>query len=881
MAKLVVRSGRNAGADYKLSGERILLGRRSANEVPIEDAKASREHAVIHRRENIFYLQDLSRNGTLLNGSPASKLDEGNKLKFGDQIKIGDTVLEVVDEKTEALGIDIPGYKIMEVVGSGGMGTVYKARQISMDRIVAIKVLNERYSANTEFVERFIQEARAAGKLNHPNVIHVHDISRANGRHYFSMEFIDGSSVKELLRTRKKFEINEALDVVLQASKALEFAHENRIVHRDIKPDNIMLTKDGIVKIADLGIAKTFDGAPADVSGPAGNRRVLGTPHYMAPEQALGKVIDHRVDIYSLGATFYHMVTGSTPFKGQNAQDILKAHIQESLPAIQDLNAAVPDPVCFIIERMMAKMPEKRYPDMTALITDIERVQRGKVEGIKRVEEGASSIMPAAPAPKGGKRAPRADTVQEDAVDDAPTGAQKIISRVGLVAALVVVFAGVAASVVLISRYLNTVQDGAPTAGGTGAKPDLPGVNTHSNPEAKKLLLAAVAAQEKDPSEYERLLREIRDKFATSSEFEEAKRRLDDYANYEKDTEKKKAAAVLADAKTFEGANPDNLDECINKFRLAVASAQNVPGVLDEAKASFERLKKKQDDEKARAVEAAFKTAFAASSASKAKHDYDAARLALQEAIKNNDAAPQKADADAELARINTEAQARFKETQDAAVALDIPAALAAWNSYSAEVKDAAAANDLQAARDALEAKSKQLVQDELAKVTEKARKYDFLEAFNIVHTLQKRLHETQWAEMANKKDLMLKIEKTLHDKLGGAINERLKTGNVPLDFTIETRFGDVKWAVSGFRSEQLSLDAISTKSAPGFTKRLSDFSAKEQYQFHLLFLPKPLSTDDHKALSAFCMEHDLSAEAQAHDQKAAEPAPAPAPGTN
>src|SRR6185436_7641181 len=218
----------------------------------------------------------------------------------------------------------------------------------------------------------------------------VHDISRANGRHYFSMEFIDGPSVKETLKLEKKLDVNRALDIALQAAKALEFAHENKIVHRDVKPDNIMLTREGIVKIADLGIAKTFEeGAPSAKEA----RRVMGTPHYMAPEQALGKTIDHRVDIYSLGATFYHMVTGTTPFAGSTAHEILKAHIQQSLPPIQDLNPKVPDPVCFIIERMMAKLPEKRYPDMSKVIADIERVQRGVIAGIDRIEAGESTIM--------------------------------------------------------------------------------------------------------------------------------------------------------------------------------------------------------------------------------------------------------------------------------------------------------------------------------------------------------------------------------------------------------------------------------------------------------------------------------------------------------
>src|SRR6201995_4154138 len=217
VAKLVIRAGRNVGSEFKLQGTKLIIGRRSANAVPIADPKASREHAVINVKDEIFYVQDLSRNGLSGNGKPSSKEEPGTPFTFGDRIQIGDTVMELIDEKSEAINLEVPGYQIHEKVGVGGMGTVFKAKQLSMDRIVALKVLNERYSANEEFVDRFKREARAAGKLNHPNVIHVHDISRANGRHYFSMEFIDGPSVRELLKKDKRIEVNKALDMVLQA----------------------------------------------------------------------------------------------------------------------------------------------------------------------------------------------------------------------------------------------------------------------------------------------------------------------------------------------------------------------------------------------------------------------------------------------------------------------------------------------------------------------------------------------------------------------------------------------------------------------------------------------------------------------------------------
>ena len=890
MAKLVVRSGSTSGSEFKLNADRLIMGRRSANPIPIADVKASREHAVIFRKDGgVYFIQDLSRNGTLLNGQPVNKSEEGNKLRYGDRIKIGDTVMEIVDEKNEPIKIEIPGYKIMEGVGSGGMGTVYKARQLSMDRIVAIKVLNERYSANSEFVERFIREARAAGKLNHPNVIHVHDISRANGRHYFSMEFIDGSSLKDTMREKKKFDINQGLDVVLQTAKALEFAHENHIIHRDIKPDNIMLTKEGIVKIADLGIAKTFEEQPAQ---PGQDRRVLGTPHYMAPEQALGKTIDHRVDIYSLGATFYHMVTGTTPFAGNTAQAILKAHIQESLPAIQDLNPSVPDPVCFMIERMMAKLPEKRYPSMSALIADIERVQRGAIAGIDRVQEGESSIMLVAKkgpgkgaekadkAPKAEKpklKSGRSDDDKDDGdkeVDDdeQATGAQSPVAKIGYAVAMVVVFAAVVAGVVYGARYLEAQQNktnnaGIPKAGESGKDP----VAQRSNPEAKKLLAAAAAAQNNDPSLYEGNLRQIMNKYPTSVEAEEAKRKLDEYANASKENDKKNAEQALADAKKFESENGEKTAECLDKFNKAILASKNFPAVLEEARVRHDALTKKQDAETAKSTDAAYTAALSTADSAKVKGDYDGARTALKDVIAKYGNAPQKTSAEAELAKVDADAKARFKESKDAAAGLDIAPALAEWAKYTAEVKDAEAAKDADAAKQELETKAQQVMTEDITKGSEKARKYDYASALQIVHALQKKLKDTKWSDILVKKAESLKLQKDLHDRVTNLMNDKLKNGSVPIDFPIETKFGEVKWAISSAHNDMLNIDAVSTKSAPGFTRKLADFTTKEQYQIYVMFLPKPLPQADHKALSAFCAERELTTESDMHSQKASE----------
>ncbi|MGD0092822.1 MAG: protein kinase [Planctomycetota bacterium] len=872
MAKLVVKSGRNTGEEYVLSEDRLILGRRSSCPIPIVDVKASREHAAVFHKNNEIFIQDLSRNGTLVNSLPVSKSEQGTLLKFGDRIKIGETELELVDETKEPINIDIPNYQILARVGQGGMGAVYKARQMSMDRIVAIKVLNERYASNPEFRDRFTREARAAGKLNHPNVIHVHDISSANGRHYFSMEFVDGPSVKEMLRAGKRIEVNRALDIVLQTAKALEFAHENKVVHRDVKPDNIMLTKEGIVKLADLGIAKTFEEKQATEKE---RRRVMGTPHYMAPEQALGKAIDHRVDIYSLGATLYHMVTGKTPFAGNSAHEILKAHIQESLPPIQDLNPAVPDHVCFIVERMMAKLPEKRYPDMTRVIADIEKVQRGASAGIARLEAGESAVLRTAKQKEEAKEEkasglpPQEEDAEEPKSDTAelPTDLHLRIRGILLVAGLVLVFAGVVAGVVYIASHVKKPGVGTEGAEGGGvAQPGGGGGETpedRSNPEAKKLLKAAEEAQRNnDPSEFERLLKELQVKYPTSPEAAEGKRRLDEGAKRAQEEGRKVAEKLLKEAKSFEAANPTSLSETIKKYKSAADAARDFPNLAEEAKAKVDALQKRAQTEQGRAVDAALRTATEAANAAKARSDYDAARTALQEFIKANATAPQKGDADAALEKTNAEATARLKEVQDAAANLDVVAALGRWAKYTEEVKDAVAANDAKTACQALEAKADKLTQEELDKASEKAKKYNYTDPLSGIRALLKRLTGLKKCEeLLKAKEESLRRQEDIHKKFVAAAAEKLKAGAVPLPFNVETRFGDMKWKATRIASDHVELDAMAA-GTPGITKRLGDMKPDEQYKLYLLFLPKDsLSADDKKSLEAFCQERGVTGE--------------------
>jgi len=270
----------------------------------------------------------------------------------------------------------IPGYQILEKLGAGAMATVYKARQLSLDRDVAVKVLPKRLSENPEYVERFYKEGRAAARLNHNNIVQAIDVGYAGGYHYFVMEYVRGKTVYDDLAKGRVYPEAEALDVVIQIAEALQHAHERGLIHRDVKPKNIMITEDGVAKLADMGLAREAeDQAAAQME--AG--RAYGTPYYISPEQIRGELdIEYRADIYSLGATFYHMVAGRVPFEAPTPSAVMHKHLKEPLVPPDHINPALSVGVAEVIEMMMAKRQEDRYPSVGALLEDLRAIRRGE-----------------------------------------------------------------------------------------------------------------------------------------------------------------------------------------------------------------------------------------------------------------------------------------------------------------------------------------------------------------------------------------------------------------------------------------------------------------------------------------------------------------------
>ena len=300
----------------------------------------------------------------------------------------------------------IPGYQLISKLGKGAMATVYKARQVSLDRIVAVKVLPKRSSENVEFVERFYKEGKAAARLSHNNIVQAIDVgSSPEGYHYFVMEYVEGKTLYDIMQPPpvgegKAFAEAEALDTTIQICDALAHAHQRGLIHRDVKPKNILLTPEGVAKLTDLGLARATDDKDA-AETEAG--KAYGTPYYISPEQIRGDVdIDFRADIYSLGATMYHLVTGRPPFDGETPSAVMHKHLKQPLIPADHVNTNLSAGIGEIIDVAMAKDREERYSSTEDMLEDLEFVRKGepprharrdiKLDDLAKVEESAKTV---------------------------------------------------------------------------------------------------------------------------------------------------------------------------------------------------------------------------------------------------------------------------------------------------------------------------------------------------------------------------------------------------------------------------------------------------------------------------------------------------------
>ena len=301
-------------------------------------------------------------------------------------------------------------YEILEKIGTGGMSDVYKAKDHKLNRFVAVKVLKQEFSENANFVSKFRIEAQAAAGLMHPNIVNVYDVGEENGMYYFVMELVEGITLKKYIEKKARLSVKEAISIAIQVSMGIETAHNNHIIHRDIKPQNIIISKEGKVKVTDFGIAKAATSNTI-------TSNVMGSVHYTSPEQARGGFSDEKSDIYSLGITMFEMITGRVPFNGETTVAIAIKHIQEEMPSPREFVSEIPISVEQIVFKCCQKSPDRRYQSMAELVADLKRSLMNPDEDFVKVvdpdEDGATKIVGDNEVAQIKRQAKKQETVEE------------------------------------------------------------------------------------------------------------------------------------------------------------------------------------------------------------------------------------------------------------------------------------------------------------------------------------------------------------------------------------------------------------------------------------------------------------------------------------
>jgi serine/threonine protein kinase len=296
-----------------------------------------------------------------------------------------------VTEQSRVLG---GRYELQSRLGRGGMATVFRGSDRVLGRSVAVKVLASTFAKDGTFVERFRREAQAAAGLNHPNVVAVFDTGSDDGVHYIVMEYVEGRTLADVIREEGALPPTRAAEIAATVCRALSSAHEKGMVHRDVKPGNVLLTSDGGVKVADFGIARVVSGEPLTVTG-----SVMGTASYLSPEQATGSKVDRRSDIYALGCVLYEMLTGRIPFEGDTPVSIVYKHVEEEPTAPSSVNPAVPSALEAVVKRAMAKSPADRYQSADEMARDLRHAAAGSAPQttVASSPEEQTAILPVSP----------------------------------------------------------------------------------------------------------------------------------------------------------------------------------------------------------------------------------------------------------------------------------------------------------------------------------------------------------------------------------------------------------------------------------------------------------------------------------------------------
>jgi len=484
--------------------------------------------------------------------------------------------------------VRIGGYEVISRLGKGQMGSVYKARQVSLDRILALKVLPSRLAGDKRYLQRFLREAKSAGRLNHPNIVTAVEFGESNGLYYYAMDYVEGVNLRDIIEEEGKLSEDEALAITLQVARALEHAHENGIIHRDIKPENIMVDSEGRARLCDLGLAREAneDGALTQAG------IVLGTPYYVSPEQAEGRRdLDTRSDIYSLGVTFFHIVTGRVPFQGNTGPAIMVKHITEKMPSPREFNPDLSNGTVQIIKKMTAKKREQRYNDPVELIADIERVIKGE--------------RPAAAGPVIKARKRRSPGAFREEIVVSTGGSKKYIPLL-VVAALVLVVVIIIASMANQKReprkrpggrtsgasdtVAGTSGDSRSSAGDSSGEerrtPAQPGSLPLEQREIMQIMQWARTNQDKT-EEIARKYREFIETASNPEAVKTARQALEGVAARENISLQRKFESLMATGKAAEA-----LEEVENYLKMFKSTKQSEKALAMRKKATAERDKK-------------------------------------------------------------------------------------------------------------------------------------------------------------------------------------------------------------------------------------------------------------------------------------------------
>ncbi|NUM36561.1 MAG: protein kinase [Candidatus Brocadiae bacterium] len=360
------------------TSEAIHIGRSPLCNVPVADKKLSRVHCILYYEKDSFFIKDnQSTNGTFLN---KHQLQQPEKVRHGDVLRMGDTKIDIFledEDSQEVLDGDpkkIDDYEVVEKIGGGGIGVVYKVIHGATKALFAIKLLKPEAASDNTMVTRFLKEARACARLNHPGLMKVHDIGiyQAFQSPYLVLEYVPGKTLADIIYEKDRIELPQALKITLQLSDALEYAHKSGIIHRDIKPANILLTPDFQAKLVDMGMVKMLNECGITLSG-----QTLGTPRYMPPEQIedAGKV-DQSADIYGLGATLYHMLAGIPPYNEIRSRSLgeLLQHITTVPPLPIQKFISLPVEVLKLLEKMMARDKKNRFANASLVNQEIKKL---------------------------------------------------------------------------------------------------------------------------------------------------------------------------------------------------------------------------------------------------------------------------------------------------------------------------------------------------------------------------------------------------------------------------------------------------------------------------------------------------------------------------